>query len=319
MRPRPSLTLAALLTLLIGCFTVGITTFPACTKVSPIHDTTTVIKNDTFINIKHDTTVKNDTTRLTDTLYATKTDPTVNLTKGLLLYLPFSGNIADSSGNGNPTTALNGASLTYDTHGYANQAFGADGTNKVVLVTNNGSINFDTAWSVSLDFMTMDVSTSRHVMLSMIDWTNGYGPSFEIGNGILGVPDNMFEVGAMDISAGCSNYGNANPNILHDSTGFVPVAGAWYNAVVIYHRGSEQFYLNGKLFSSKAGTGTLANLCSASNIVVGGWSASDPVNLNGKLDNIRLYNRVLTPHEITALAANYQVTSTAVRPGLRTH
>ena len=28
-------------------------------------------------------------------------DTTVNLTKGLLLYLPFSGNIADSSGNGN--------------------------------------------------------------------------------------------------------------------------------------------------------------------------------------------------------------------------
>ena len=75
-----------------------------CTKTPPppppVHDTVTVIKNDT----------------LTDTLYATKPDPTVNLTKGLLLYLPFSGNIADSSGNNNPTLA-SGSVLTYDAHG----------------------------------------------------------------------------------------------------------------------------------------------------------------------------------------------------------
>lgn len=305
MISRFTLKLAGLLVLAFVCCIVAMLSIPACTKTPlPVHDTLTVIKRDT--------------TRLTDTV-PPKPDPTVNLTKGLLLYLPFSGTIADSSGNNNPTAALNGASLTYDTHGYANQAFGANGTNQVIVVTNNGSIKFDTAWTVSLDFMTMDVSTSRHVMLSMIDWANGYGPGFELGNGIQGVPDQTFEIGAMDMSAGCNNYGNADPNILHDSTGFVPSPGAWYNVIVMYHRGSIQFYLNGALYSSKTGTGTLANLCPASNVVIGGWWVNDPVNFNGKLDNVRLYNRVLTPHEVAALAANYQVTSTAVRPGLQRH
>src|SRR5579864_3854519 len=81
--------------------------FIACTKnespTPPVHDTVTVIKNDTTIKI--------------DTVYATKPDSTINLTKGLLLYLPFSGNIADSSGNGNPTAAV-GTPLTYDAHGW---------------------------------------------------------------------------------------------------------------------------------------------------------------------------------------------------------
>src|SRR5579872_119602 len=155
MKPNSLLKLSGLMGAALVCCVLSITTFPSCTKNPlPIHDTVTVIKNDT--------------TKLTDTLYATKPDPTVDLTKGLLLYLPFSGSIADSSGNKNPTTALNGASLTYDTHGYANQAFGANGTNQVILVTNNGSIKFDTAWSVSLDFMTTDL-TSRHNLLSYVN------------------------------------------------------------------------------------------------------------------------------------------------------
>src|ERR1700742_55585 len=51
------------------------------------------------------------------------TPSSVNLKQGLLLYLPFNGSIADSSGNNNPTYA-DGNGLTYHAHGYANSAFG---------------------------------------------------------------------------------------------------------------------------------------------------------------------------------------------------
>ncbi|HLZ88081.1 MAG TPA: hypothetical protein VKQ52_12590, partial [Puia sp.] len=118
-----------LATLAFVCVFSGLLVLFSCTKnanpTPPIHDTVTVIKNDT--------------TKLTDTLYASKPDTTVNLTKGLLVYLPFSGNIADSSGNGNPTQAV-GSVLTYDAHGYANSAFGGTGNGEKVIVTNNGSI-----------------------------------------------------------------------------------------------------------------------------------------------------------------------------------
>jgi len=285
----------------------AIALFPACTKNSnpnPVHDTVTVTKHDT--------------TQLTDTLYASKPDPTVNLKKGLLLYLPFTGNIADSSGNANPTTAVNGASLTNDEHGWANNAFGSNGSNQVILVTNNGSIQFDTAYSISIDVMTMSLSV-RQAFLSMIDYNTGNGPSFLLGATTPGMT-NLFNYGANDISAGCDNYGQTNVNKISDTTTFTPTLGSWYNIILIYHRGTAQLYLNGNLYHTKTSIGgTLAELCPVSQIVVGGWWKNDVININGKLDNIRLYNRVLTPHEITTLAANYQVNSNQVKPAIKTH
>ena len=286
------------------------TLFIACTKntnpTPPIHDTTTVIKHDT--------------TKLTDTLYTPpKPDSTVNLTKGLLLYLPFSGNIADSSGNGNPTTAV-GNVLTYDAHGYANNAFGATGNGEKIYVTNNGSIKFDTAWAISLGFMVNDVRPETYI--SMVDPATGNGPSFNFGNTLAYYPYYL-ACGSGDITLDCSSIGAVNNYNITDSSTFSPVPGAWYNGIVQYYRGTIKIYINGKLLATKIGSGTEALLCPNSKIVIGNWwdgnPANNSMNLNGKLDNIRLYNRVLTPHEIVALSSNYQITSNSVKPGLKTH
>src|ERR1700722_20020237 len=85
----------------------------SCSKSStpapPVHDTTVITKIDTLV-------------------VPPPPDPTVNLNKGLLLYLPFNGNINDSSGNNNPTAEVGGTALTTDAHGYDNHAFGSNGT-----------------------------------------------------------------------------------------------------------------------------------------------------------------------------------------------
>ena len=238
------------------------------------------------------------------------TQPVADLKRGLLLYLPFNGSIADSSGNNNPTMAVGGGSLTADEHGYANSAFGSNGGGQTIEVTNNGSIHFDTAYTISLSFMTRDNSI-RHTYLSMVNPVDGNGPTFEIGNCVPGLPN--FDVGVNDISAGCDNSGLSNPNKLNDTTSFIPELERWYNAIVVYHKGSVSIYINGKLISSKNGTGTLANLCPASKIVVGGWWNSDVMNINGVLDNVRLYNRVLTSDEIALLSQYYQPTTNSIR------
>jgi hypothetical protein len=295
---RPSIILSAAAT-----FAGSIFLFFACTKNSnptpPVHDTVSVVK--------HDTTIKN------DTLSGAKPDPTVNLARGLLLYLPFSGNIADSSGNGNPTTAV-GNVLTYDAHGYANNAFGSDGSEKI-YVTNNGSIQFDTAWALSTGFMVNDFRPESYI--SMEDPATGRNPSFNFGNTLATLP--YLACGTGDVTTGCGSYASVNSYNITDSTNFIPQPGNWYNAIVIYHKGTVQTYINGTLISTKSGSGTQALLCTTSKVVIGaGWDGG-PQGLNGKLDNIRLYNRVLTPHEIVALSSNYQITSNSVKPGLRTH
>jgi hypothetical protein len=287
--------------LILGtCVIAAVALALSCTKNTnpqpPIHDTVKVVQN--------------------DTIYGTKPDPTVNLTKGLLLYLPFSGNIADSSGNNNPTQAI-GSVLGYDGHGYANSAFTANGSGQYVMVTNNGSIKFDTAYSVSIDFMTLDVS-SLHAYISMVNWSNAYGPTFVMGTTVPGY-STRFDVGANDTALHCDNTGVGNPTNLADTTNFTPQTSRWYNAILTYHRDSINIYINGALIASKVGTGHIANLCPSSSIVIGGWWQNDPQNVNGALDNVRLYNRVLTPHEIAALASNYQVTSNSIKPALKSN
>src|SRR6185437_5458562 len=183
------------------------------TPPPPVHDTTVVVKTDTV-------------------QVPPPPDPTVNLTKGLLLYLPFSGNIADSSGNGNPTTA-SGTVLTYDAHGYANNAFGATGNGERIYVTNNGSIKFDTAYSISLGFM---VNVDRpQFYISMVDPTNAKGPSFVVGETVGPITNVSF--GSEDVTLGYDLGTNDNIDIA-DTTGFIPVPGSWYNLVCIYHRGT---------------------------------------------------------------------------------
>src|SRR5258707_9608201 len=97
----------------LGFAALSATLFFSCSKnnnpTPPIHDTVTVIKKDTLI--------KN------DTLYACNPDSTVNLSKGLLVYLPFSNSIRYSSGHANPTQSTRGTPLATDTKGYSNNAF----------------------------------------------------------------------------------------------------------------------------------------------------------------------------------------------------
>ena len=153
--------------------------------------------------------------------------------------------------------------------------------------------------------------------ISMVDPATGRGPTFLVGTTFVGI--NSFGLGSEDISLGCDNYGTQDSVNLNDTTAFTPVPGSWYNSVFIYHKGALQTYINGILISSKTGKGTKALLCPASKIIIGAWWDGDALSLNGKLDNIRLYNRVLNTQEIAALSSNYQVTSNSQKPAVQTH
>jgi hypothetical protein len=226
----------------------------------------------------------------------------VDLKKGLLLYLPFDGNMADSSGNGNLTTVIGGGALTYDEHGYANNAYGSTGNGETLVVTNNGSIKFDTSLSISYDFMIRGFG--RQSFLSMVNQTTGHSPSFVTGTNTPG--STHFSFGVIDSSSGCGNWGMTSEQNASDTTGFEPQLESWYNVVCTYHRGTIQTFINGKLISTKTGLGTRAQLCAEAQIVVGGWWAQDPISINGKMDEIRIYNRILNADEIAELSKEFQ-------------
>jgi hypothetical protein len=294
--------------------------FFACTRNNPqppVHDTVTVVKHDT--------------TNTIDTLYGTKPDPTVNITKGLVLYLPFNGSFADSSGYGNSVTPVNGAALDYDMHGYANSAFNATGNGERLIISNNGAYKVDTAFSVSCDFMIRSNAyfyggydfSGLQVFLSIVNVTTGKGPTFDMGMTLPNLPQ-YFAFGVVGAQGNdCSGYGNNMAYDIGDTTNFTPQLGAWYNVVCIYNKNSLSVYVNGQLISTSTNPNTAsAVFCPDANFVVGGWwngGGSGNENIRGKLDEVRFYNRVLTPHEIAWLARNFQVTSTRQKPALKTH
>jgi Concanavalin A-like lectin/glucanases superfamily len=224
------------------------------------------------------------------------------LKNGLLLYLPFNGSIADSSGNNNPTVIIDSAggyALTTDEHGDPNSAWGSNGTGTYIQVTNNGSIKIDTAFSLSFNVMAYN-NTERQAFVCFDNTANGNSPGIATG---LTVPNytNYF-VGVQDSTAGCGNPGSYVTDV-SDTTGFVPQSGVWYNIVNVYQQGTVWIYVNGQLMGSKTNPLNHAVLdCPLSTINIGYWWNLDNESLNGKIDEIRLYNRTLTVDEISALA-----------------
>ena len=226
------------------------------------------------------------------------------LKQGLLVYLNFNGSFADSSGNGNAVTALGGATLGYDEHGNANRAFVGSGTGQEVMVTNNGSIIFDTAFTISMDLMTNTNSSSvRQAFASMINYSNSDGVSFIFSTSVPGLSN--LDFGVPDSTMTC-NSSQTTDGSLTDTTSFIPQPGSWYNLVASFHKGTVQIYVNGTLVSTKSGGSTKAVLCPGASLLIGGWWSADPITINGTIDEFRLYNRVLNADEITSLAKEFQ-------------
>jgi hypothetical protein len=298
-----------------GVLFVTLVCFFACTKNTPpqppIHDTVT---------IHH-----------TDTLRIPVVPDTPNMKNGLVLYLPFNGSFADSSGGGNTVTAIAGATLDYDMHGYAQSAFNATGNGERLLVSNNGFYKVDTAFSVSCDFMIRSNAfysggydfSGLMVFLSIVNTSTGNGPTFNIGMTLPTLPQYFtFNINGAQ-GADCSGPGTNNPSTISDTTHFTPQLGSWYNAVCTFTKGTASVYINGKLVSSVKNSNTLSALfCPDAKFVVGGWwdgGNSGTENIRGKLDEVRLYNRTLNAKEIAWLARNFQPGSTRVTPSVKTN
>src|ERR1700722_417103 len=234
--------------------------------------------------------------------------PSATLKNGLLLYLPFNGTIADSSGNNNSVALIDssGPVFTADENGKASSAFYANGTGQWLQVTNNGSIKFDTAFTLTFNFLVNFVSSyQRQTFVTMVNTTDAYGPTFAAGLSVPGYTNFCF--GVNDSSAGCDNTNVYLPQDVADTSSFNPAALTWYNVVCIYNKGTITEYVNGQQVGSKTDPlNHIAQLCPASTINVGMWWVSDQEALFGSVDEVRLYNRTLTLSEINSLAGKNQ-------------
>jgi hypothetical protein len=228
-------------------------------------------------------------------------------TNGLVAYYPFSGNANDVSGNANNGTN-NGATLTTDRFGNTNSAYSFNGINNFIS-TNTSSILFPNgitfcAW----------IKPTVYKNASIVDKMLNSGSGFRINT-----RENSVSLGVTPkkIWSQCSYYGNtAGNNYTVSSTD--QNLNNWQFVVGTFGSdGKLKLYYNGLLENQIT---TSYNVANNSPILIGrGSSAITYENFQGNIDDIGVWNRVLTQAEITAMYngfAAYSDTCNAVSGSL---
>lgn len=221
----------------------------------------------------------------------------VHLDQGLLAYYPFNGNANDESGNGNNGALFNGATIVADKNGKPLSALSLTGTNGVI-VENGGKLVNANELTVSMDVMQRQTG-NRQCFVSSVNYNTGFGFQYWIGPELPNDPKTYFAVARS--GAECNNFyneavGNLNGTTLEKE--------AWYTVVATFKDGAMKMYVNGTLTGEGTAPASTINVCSNSNFLIGSWWKNDPIGLNGKIDNVRVYNRVLNSEEIKALNTN---------------
>jgi len=86
-----------------------------------------------------------------------------------------------------------------------------------------------------------------------------------------------------------------------DSDSGIP-AGSWNHVAVVVNGNTVNWYLNGTSNNAQPGSWTSALYNSSLPFVLGDRASGDGSRIDGKLDEVRIYNRALTAGEISALA-----------------
>jgi gliding motility-associated-like protein len=208
-----------------------------------------------------------------------------NLQNGLVGYWPFCGNANDESGNGNNGT-VNGAALTTDRFGNANNSYyfsSAGCATRIDAQVNTSSIQ--TGLTISIWVLRVGDGCISPRILEFWPAANPNGPGMAQwgwGNGF-----NTIGIGSTT-SSGFGCYAG------------IPVGGnnIWYNIVYTNDGTTGKFYKDGVLISTLASNG---NPILAGSAAFGRMNHPAYDNLNGKLDDIGVWNRALTQQEIQQL------------------
>ena len=194
-----------------------------------------------------------------------------------------------ASGNANDATAysnhavVNGAQLTTDRFGKANQAYSFNGVDQSLEAANSPQLNSaNTTISFWINPKTFAASGETYILSH-----GGYQERWKISLPNHGKP--VFTTHAGGVC--CSDLDSGTPLAL----------GTWTHVVMVHDGAKDIIYFNGVKVNEKTSTGALDTTTKPLGI------GYDPINdsnyFNGSLDEVEIYNTALTATEIAALYA----------------
>lgn len=212
---------------------------------------------------------------------------------GLVAWYPFNGNANDESGNGRNGTVVGGVNLTADRTGQENKAYSFNGISGYIEVPSLNNFQYKpvtySAWVIVPSYFPL---SPGHKFRSIIGRQEsgcqscGMMGFFADQNILTGSKDNTFLYWIGQAST---------PDIPNSK--LVPELNKWVHVVFTQSAsGDFKFYINGILTNS----GNIQNTQSA-NISFRIGSGTNGYFWNNKIDDVRIYSRVLTEEEVIAL------------------
>ena len=201
----------------------------------------------------------------------------------LVLFLPFNGNANDESGNNNNGT-VSGASLTQDRFGTDGRAYSFDGVDDFITIADNPNL-FSDSLTISWWYNISQYDDAGAV----IGWIEGGSRYQQFFNGT---------------SFSYFNAYRSDPLSIINPTYILTNLNEWVNVLVTYKKNNQtssttSLYINGELKQTDIHYMSMEYL-PGHNFYIG-RNHTPGIEFNGKLDDFRIYNRVLNENEILAL------------------
>lgn len=208
----------------------------------------------------------------------------------LIAFYPFNGNANDESGNGNHGT-VNGATLTTDRFSNSNKAFYFDGVDDLINCGHKSSLQLTSALTISAWFSSNVSDILGEYLIGKCDRVT---PSYEY---CICWDYHSGSIMGLKTCVGGQNNDETGSN-------FVPSDNEWHHVVVTFsYPGQLKMYLDGNDLNIDKTTSGLIEP-TLQDVVIGCIRPSgEPSmrNFSGKIDDIRIYNRVISLSEIQAL------------------
>jgi hypothetical protein len=206
------------------------------------------------------------------------------ITAGLVAAYEFSGNADDVSGNGN-NGVVNGATLTTDRFGNVGSAYSFDG-NAMITATPTAPIP-------------QTNTVSARVWLDTLGDFQYVVDLGDNNNWIEILPSGQFRTGTTGLGATLDTV--------------ILVTHQWYLLTRTFDGTNQKAYVDGALVGTRAG---IPNNPTAITLGAHNSRADQGVGLVGKLDDVYIYNRALSPTEVSTLFSVVPEPSTALLLGI---
>ncbi len=209
---------------------------------------------------------------------------------GLVAYFPFNGNANDESGNGHNGN-VNKALLTADRYGIPNKAYLFNDSTSYIVISNSNSLLPDNG-SFTISFWVYFISLGSGAETWVLDIDDGNSDYSGYG----------FYLTHSDTTLDA--YWHYDDSWTHHTDTYTKVKFNQWNfitAILDRSGNSANLYLNGDLIDTKSLDNN--SITAWSDLYLGKrrYVATGSAQLSGKMDDIRLYNRALSPEEVNEL------------------